>query len=69
MDFKPPNLDAKLSTKPGTYDIFKDGRKFGEVIFWPGYEKPSITYSTPPGLNPKEEAYLGKLPNPWLQAP
>ena len=66
MDFAPPGIEVKPSEKQGAYDIFKDGRKFGEVVFWPGYDKPTISYSTPPGLNPKEEAYLQGLDNPWF---
>ena len=50
----------------GTYLLFKDGKQFGEVRFWPGYEKPSITYDTPPGLTPKEEEQARNLPNPWF---
>lgn len=50
---------------PGTYYLFKEGKRFGEAIFFQGYERPTISYSTPPGLTPAEEEQVRNLPNPW----
>lgn len=51
----------------GTFYLYKEGKQFGEVVFWPGYDRPAITYDTPPGLTPQEEEEILKLPNPWSQ--
>ena len=55
-----------IAGPPGTYYLLKEGRRFGEVTFFEGYEKPSISYSTPPGLTPAEEEEILKLPHPWI---
>ena len=57
-------MDIQSGPK-GTYFLFKDGEKFGEVVWWAGYDRPTITYSTPPGLKPAEEELILSMPNPW----
>ena len=52
----------------GTFYLLKEGRRFGEAVFWEGYDKPTISYSTPPGLTPSEEEQIRNLPNPWNQS-
>ncbi len=46
------------------YVLLKEGRRFGEVRFWVGHEKPMVSFSTPPGLSPAEEERVRSLPNP-----
>lgn len=52
----------------GTYFLIKDGKKFGEAVFWQGYARPAIQYDTPPGLTPAEEERVLSLPNPWEES-
>lgn len=65
--YKSPNLEIKPGQRKGVYDLFKDGAKFGEATFWPGYDSPTIQYNTPPGLTPKEEEQVRALVNPWFE--
>lgn len=51
----------------GTYYLLKEGRRFGEAVFFQGYDRPMINYSTPPGLTPAEEEQVKNLPNPWKE--
>ena len=51
----------------GTFYLLKDGKRFGEAVFWEGYDKPTISYSTPPGLTPAEEEEVRNLPSPWKE--
>jgi hypothetical protein len=66
MSYKSPELEIQPSAKKGTYDLIKGGEKFGEAVFWPGYDKPSINFNTPPGLTPREEQQVHALDNPWF---
>lgn len=50
---------------PGTYFLWKNGKKFGEAVFWEGHDRPVIDYQTPPGLTPMEEEEICRLRNPW----
>jgi hypothetical protein len=49
----------------GTFYLLKDGKRFGEAVFWMGYDKPTISFSTPPGLTQEEEERVRNLPSPW----
>ena len=46
------------------YMLLKDDRRFGEVRFWEGHEKPTVSFSTPPGLTPAEEERVRALKAP-----
>lgn len=60
-------MDIQPGSAKGTFDLLKDGKKFGQAVFWEGYDRPTIEFSTPPGLTPMEEQKVLLLPNPWKQ--